>query len=544
MSLGRTPLFRKLMLAVRQARWLNENPDKTQLFFEAREAYGVSRRDFVRIIGAAGLATGAGALLPGKSFAQEADVSAGKASGGLVAILGAGAAGLTAAYRLQAAGIPCEIFEASERTGGRMLTKYDFNKDGMFCEMGGELVDTDHEDLITLAGELGVEIQELKGEDKGLDLYFFGGKHYTDEQLIPLFQPFALKLAEDQKAIYDEQEELIPEKAAKFDKMTLSEYLTETGRGVEKWVVDMIRVAYTIEYGREPDEQSALNLLSYLEPDTAEGFKIFGSSDESKRIKGGSSMLINALAKALEGKVKINYGFRLAKIAGTTAGLGLTFSTDKGTKTVKFGRVISAIPFTMLRQVEGVQAMPISQEKKDSIAKLGYGANAKVMLGFTERWWRNPAAGLPALSNGSIFTDLPLQCVWETSRGQKGESGILTNFLGANAAAQFTAERFDKQKLELNRIFPGIKDKFDGKRVMMNWPEYKLTKGSYACPLVGQYLTLLGAAATPELDGRLIFAGEHTSGDFAGFMNGAIESGNRAAKEIIEPQAAELPKAA
>ena len=544
MSLGRTPLFRKLMLAVRQARWLNENPDKTQLFFEAREAYGVSRRDFVRIIGAAGLAAGAGALLPGKSLAQGADASAGKASGGLVAILGAGAAGLTAAYRLQAAGIPCEIFEASERTGGRMLTKYDFNKDGMFCEMGGELVDTDHEDLITLAGELGVEIQELKGEDKGLDLYFFGGKHYTDEQLIPLFQPFALKLAEDQKAIYDEQEEFIPEKAAKFDKMTLSEYLTETGRGVEKWVVDMIRVAYTIEYGREPDEQSALNLLSYLEPDTAEGFKIFGSSDESKRIKGGSSMLINALAKALEGKVKINYGFRLAKIAGTTAGLGLTFSTDKGTKTVKFGRVISAIPFTMLRQVEGVQAMPISQEKKDSIAKLGYGANAKVMLGFTERWWRNPAAGLPALSNGSIFTDLPLQCVWETSRGQKGESGILTNFLGANAAAQFTAERFDKQKLELNRIFPGIKDKFDGKRVMMNWPEYKLTKGSYACPLVGQYLTLLGAAATPELDGRLIFAGEHTSGDFAGFMNGAIESGNRAAKEIIEPQAAELPKAA
>ena len=112
------------------------------------------------------------------------------------------------------------------------------------------------------------------------------------------------------------------------------------------------------------------------------------------------------------------------------------------------------------------------------------------MYGFTERWWRNPAVKLPAASNGSVFTDLPLQCTWETSRGQTGESGILTNFLGGSAAKNFTTERFDKFKEELNRVFPGIGDKFDGKRAMMNWPEYKFTRGSYTCPLVGQYTTL------------------------------------------------------
>ena len=83
----------------------------------------------------------------------------------------------------------------------------------MFCELGGELVDADHEDLIALAGELGVEIQELKGEDKGVDLYFFGGKHYSDEQLIPLFEPFAKKLAADQEGIYDAEEEFTPKAA-------------------------------------------------------------------------------------------------------------------------------------------------------------------------------------------------------------------------------------------------------------------------------------------------------------------------------------------
>ena len=83
-------------------------------------------------------------MLPRSARAQEAPAAAPAGGGSPVAILGAGIAGLTAAYRLQKAGVPCEIFEASDRTGGRMFTRYDFNKDGMFCELGGELVDTDH----------------------------------------------------------------------------------------------------------------------------------------------------------------------------------------------------------------------------------------------------------------------------------------------------------------------------------------------------------------------------------------------------------------
>ena len=205
MSHGRTPLFRKLTQTVQQAHWLNENPDKRALFFEAREASRVSRRDFVRMLGAAGFVAAAGGLVSLPARAQEAGPP--RANGrDPVAIIGAGLAGLTAAYRLHQAGVPCEIFEGSERTGGRVLTKYDFNKDSMFCELGGELVDTNHRDLIALADELGLEIQELKGGDKGVDLYFFGGKHHTDEQLIPLFEPFARKLAADFEGLYDKED--------------------------------------------------------------------------------------------------------------------------------------------------------------------------------------------------------------------------------------------------------------------------------------------------------------------------------------------------
>jgi monoamine oxidase len=527
---------------VRQAHWLNEHPGRREFFFEAREASRVSRRDFVRMLGAAGLVTAAGGLTPTLARADHLSKST-RTGGDPVAIIGAGAAGLTAAYRLLQAGIPCEIFEGSERTGGRMFTKTNFNPEGMFCELGGELVDSDHADLMALAAELGVEIQELKGGDAGVDLYFFGGKHYTDQELIPLFEPFAKRLAADVEGIYDDEEEFTA-KARKFDRINLAAYLAETGKGVEKWVLEILRVAYTIEFGRECAEQSALNLITLLDAETSNGFHVFGESDESKRIAGGSSSIPNALVKALEGKVEINRGHRLVKIAEAGPNLSLNFATDGGTKAVKFARAICTLPFTMLRDVEGVKALGLRREKQKAIAELGYGYNAKVMYGFTERWWRNAAAGLPVSGNGSVLTDLPLQCTWETSRGQTGTSGILTNYLGGSATRNLSSDAAVKFQEQLARIFPGIKDKFDGNRAVMNWPEYKFVRGSYTCPLVGQFTTLLEVAAEPELNGRLIFAGEHTAGELSGFMNGAIQSGNRASKEIIAPKKNEFRKAA
>jgi monoamine oxidase len=112
----------------------------------------LTRRRLLRLSAAAAGAAALSPVLDWKAYAKQ------ERPKGPIAIIGGGVAGLTAAYRLQAAGATPIVFEASNRWGGRMFTMYDFYK-GMFVELGGEFVDSNHEDLQTLAKEVGVEMQ-------------------------------------------------------------------------------------------------------------------------------------------------------------------------------------------------------------------------------------------------------------------------------------------------------------------------------------------------------------------------------------------------
>ncbi|MBY0420985.1 MAG: FAD-dependent oxidoreductase [Parvularculaceae bacterium] len=111
---------------------------------------------------------------------------------------------------------------------------------------------------------------------------------------------------------------------------------------------------------------------------------------------------------------------------------------------------------------------------------------------------------------------------------------MLTNFMLSTPAEGETATReklLDDGLAALNPAIAGALDK--SRRAVMPWGRHPQVKGSYAGPLIGQYTTLVEAGAPPELGGRLHFAGEHTSAKSMGFMNGAVESGERAAREIL-----------
>ena len=502
------------------------------------EAPTITRRTFLKL-SAGVMATLA---LPSVSFA----LPKAKIPKTPVVIVGGGTAGLVTAYRLMKAGVPCEVYEASSRFGGRMFTHEGFNTDGMFCELGGELVDTVHEELISLCEELGLPLEAFADEETNLSgpVYYFEGRAYTQAEVFEAFRPLAKKILADLKKAFPDGEVRMPTyldtaNAQALDDMSLAAYLDQQTE-VSPWLRNMLKVAYTGEYGLEADEQSALNLLLLIGTDDEE-FALYGDSDEAMRIKGGNGKLPQALVEKLRGQVPLKTGYQLKGICQLPSGaLELDFDHCNQPWLVQADRVVLAMPFTVLREIPTVMNLPLSEVKKRCIAELGYGTNTKQMMGFSSRFWREA----PHTVTGEVLTDLPAQAFWETSRLQPGKSGIITNFLGGKAGKEATLKQWEQAMPDLDRVYGReVRALHDGNAICFNWSRNPLALGSYSCPRPGQYTRIIGSAHLPELEGRLFFAGEHCSQIWPGYMNGAVDSGNVAASQILDTLA-KAPQAA
>ncbi len=526
--MSRTPLFAAVTKAL--ARSFHEQG------LVAPQSSALTRRRLLRISAAA---AGAAVLSPVLDWSAYAKPQPPK---GPVAIIGGGVAGLTAAYRLQAAGATPIVFEASNRWGGRMFTHYDFYK-GMFCELGGEFVDTNHEDLQKLASELGVEMQKLAAEGDGEDLYFFAGKFHTPKEMIDpttqkgAFAPIAKRIAADADKLTDKDDNWTSY-ARKLDRKNLKDYLEQFRGKTDDWAIDVLDVAYNIEFGLETKDQSSLNMVDFITTDMSKPFSMFGESDEVFRIKGGSSALITALVAALEKKIEMKQGYALTSLDTKGGQIVAGFDAPGGANSQSFDAMILALPFTKLRQVKGLERLKLGSEKLKCIRELGYGQNAKVLQGTTSRVWQSPDSGLPAPSNGTFYSDLGFQNLWDSSRAQPGDAGIITNYLGIKAGAGDAKSATDAFHADLPKMSQKMAESLDPAAIVSwFWSDYPYTLGSYASAKPGQYTTMLEVAPEPALHDRLQFAGEHTSADFLGFMNGGVQSGNRASEALIDVMA-------
>ncbi|MEQ1931011.1 MAG: NAD(P)/FAD-dependent oxidoreductase [Parvularculaceae bacterium] len=504
----------------------------------ARKAQGLAltpralTRRQAMVLGAAA-ASACATARPGAPAAPQQAPSAGP-----VVIIGGGTAGLTVAYRLAAAGRKAVVYEAQPRFGGRMLTKRNFTSEGMFCELGGELVDTGHEALIGLANELGVGVQRIVAENApSADVYDIAGEVRHGREMIDpatgegAFVKIAAVIARDQDVLLDGDEWTA--RARDLDNTSLKDYLESLRPLTTDWAIMALDLAYLGEYGLPTSEQSALNLIDIIGVDTAKEFSVYGDSDEAFRIRGGSSSLPDALVAAIGSRAELKSRHELKAIARDGSGVRLTMEGPDGVSEISAERLVLTLPFTKLRQVEGIDTMGLSAEKLAAVKMLGYGVNSKLMVATKSRPWQ-AAAQSARLFDGVLYSDRGMQCMWETSRGQAGAGGVLTNFLSSDAALADEAGAYATLECALQELAPEIGESLDPKtRASMFWPRHPFALGSYSTPRVGQYTTLLDAVATPELGGRVHFAGEHTSAEFLGFMNGAVDSGERVAREIL-----------
>lgn len=551
MKKPKSKTLQNLLFNFKSAQFSNEHPEiEVDKIVEFKNSNAITRRKFVGDVAKFGLFTGivGVSILSCKNEIkpEKTDVSdkGNKLDSSIkVAVIGAGIAGLNAAYQLKKAGVEVTVYEGSHRLGGRILTHYnDALQMGIHPEFGGDFIDSNHEDMLGLAKEFDLELIDMYAESKAEQLihetFFFDGRHISEAEIIAEFKKIVPKLAMDAESLgedYDTAEALI------LDETTLKEYINSLN--CEQWLKDILTAAYLAEFGLDTSEQSAINMLDMLDTDTSEGFKIFGISDEKYRIKEGNSIIIEHLA----GKVAANIETKamLTAISKKDGKYNLSFK-DKNDVQAEY--VIICIPFTMLRDVK-IDLKEMTPEKMNSIQELGYGQNNKLFLGYENRPWREGKNKF----YGYLFHK-DIHDGWDSSsiKSIQSKKGAYCCFFGGDESIRLSKlavnnplappthiwktdlpqNEIDKYVDEMERVFPGSKNSYANKHVFACWTSYPYVRASYTCPKPGQWNGAMLYISEPI--GDVYFAGEHCSVDYQGFMNGGAETGRLAAEQIIK----------
>lgn len=517
--MAKTHLLERLRRAYQIARFAEYRGISAETALEMREMR-ISRRHLLR--GSLAAAGALSALGLDYQFNRQVDAATPP-----VLIVGAGIAGLTAAYYLSKSGVPVRIIEASKRVGGRMLSQKQILGTETTVELGGEFIDSGHKNIRKLAQELGLVEVDFVPIDQDLtkDVYFFNNRLVSEKVLIKAFRPLAKQIDKDVKAMGEVNYQSKNSRAMRLDRISIQDYLDRYCP--DPLLREFIQVAYTNEYGVETNRQSSINLLLLIGRDQ-DKIEIFGSSDQRYHIRGGNQQIIDKLAAKFNDNIEINT--RLESIRSTATNRYLvSLRAGDISKEYTFDRVILALPFSILRQIDVGVKLPAA--KQAAIKELGYATNTKVITTYSERLWRTKYK-----SNGETFSDLDTSETWEPTRYAETKTGIITNFSGGNLGAKMgkskPAEVIDKLTSQFDLIFPGVKNLASNKAIVTDWIKSPYVQGSYSCYLVGQWTKFAGVEG--ERVGNLFFAGEHCSIDAQGYMEGGCATGLMAAKAILK----------
>ncbi|MDX2050817.1 MAG: NAD(P)/FAD-dependent oxidoreductase [Polyangiaceae bacterium] len=461
-------------------------------------------------------------------------------------IIGGGIAGLSAALELHDHGIRPAVYEAANRWGGRIFTNTGYWDGGQTSEWAGELIDSGHTTMLGQARRFRLQVNDLqKLEAQGsVDTFFFNGQFYSPADALKDFAAILPAIhADAEQSGYPMTYAKNTPAGVALDRMSVKEWIEARVRGgLTSALGQLLDVAYTTEFGADSSEQSALNLV-YMLSANEESFRIFGESDERYHIQGGNQRLPLAIAEYL-GSESIHLGHRLVALKKRSDGVFvLTFQHGQRTLEAVTDYLLLTLPFAVLRTLD-LQGMGFDERKLLAIREQGVGRNGKLQLQFSERVWRGRGAW-PGVANGGSFSSSGYQLSWDASRDQPGNLGILVNFTGGSiASALSTAVPWGTAKTpgvpedsakflrQLEPVFRGATAAWQGKATSSLPHLDENLKLSYSFFRPGQYAKFAGYEGTRQ--GNVFFAGEHTSLDFQGFMEGGAAEGVRAATEIVQ----------
>lgn len=460
----------------------------------------VNRRDFIR----QAAATAGAALLPSWAEAQGERLR--------VIVVGAGLAGLSAAYELLRRGHNVTVVEARTHAGGRVLTLRNPWDDKLYGEAGGEWVHPNHTYIQHYIKEFGLELSPDEGE-KG---FWDNGKFFSDadaEKSIPGSADLRKKIAEHAARINIFEN---PERSAlaRLDGVNYADWLRSLG--ASDAAIARIRVGVNDLMTVDITEISALHMLyEYALP-------MHDDVTES-RIRGGNIRLPEGFSRVLASRIR--YNSPVTKVYWDPRGVRVNCSAGASGFIVEGDHVIIAIPGTEVSRLRIEPDLPPDTAR--AYQAIGLGRIMKVMLQTHTRFWekhRPPLQGVETLHEA--------QSVYHSSNGQPGPRGLLTNYVagwGADAWAPlgYVGQIAGAKKLS-GEIWKQPPTAFE-RGLSWHWNVQKWIRGSYAFFAPGQMTSVRPVLAQPV--DRMHFAGEHTA-VWQGYMNGAVESGLRAASEV------------
>ncbi|HRH48832.1 MAG TPA: NAD(P)/FAD-dependent oxidoreductase [Panacibacter sp.] len=501
------------------------NINDFEAIIEAQKNYSASRRKFLSNTAKTAALIGVAGLYQSCKTAKTKEQPT-------IAIIGAGIAGLHAAYILKQAGYTAYVYEGSPRIGGRIMSVEGMMGAGLWTEMGGEFIDSDHLDMLSLVEHFKLDkIDRREPSELALEefAYYFNGQHYHLKDVLQELHPYVPQIKKDIDSL---SEEISYKKHSaddvRLDSMSIMQYIDSLG--IKGWFREFIYNSYTCEYGMEATEQSAISFLGVFDPGNDTEYKLYGDSDERYSVIGGNLKVCEALANEVQDYVLTNHFLTSIKQQSDKS-YQLNFKiTGTGNIGATADIVLMTMPFTVLREVDMQVALP--DWKKNTIKNLGYGSNSKLFIGVNERVWRKQGYAGYAFSDNGMMNGYDHTQMQNNNTGPGGytifpggKAGIEVGTMDVNDAKQ-------KYVKALDGVFPGVVAQFNNNFQLWNWPGYVFSKASYVSYKVGQYTGMAGSEFEPV--DNMYFAGEHCSYAFQGFMNGGAETGRQAAELIIK----------
>jgi len=443
-----------------------------------------------------------------------------------VVVIGAGMAGLVAAFELARQGHQPIVLEAQNRVGGRVYTMRSFAP-GLYGEAGAMRIPRVHDLTLAYCDLFGLELRPfLMGNPKGL--VHVAGERMTAEEAGLEPDRLGFEVADHERGrtfgdLWDEATRDLREMLERdgpsawdeivhqYDQYSLREFLVL--KGFSEGAIEMYGVMNFVE----ADMNNAV--IEELREDLGRAF------EDMQEIVGGMDLLPRAFYSQLQERIR--FGAEVFAVEQDSDGVTVHFKTEAGRYTERGDYAICAIPFSVLRQVEVLT--PFSREKQRAVRQLNYSASTKVLFQVRERVWETD----DGIFGGATVTDLPIRRInYPTPDPSTPRGVLLASYTWSQDAARWGAmdeeTRQEEALQDVSRIHPRIRDVYEV-GASHAWDNDRFANGAFALFQPEQQTQLQADIVRPE--GRIHFAGEHCSLHHA-WIQGALESGIRAAQAI------------